>query len=79
MNFEVKKIYLPSILFDDYVNIDEYIDICEELSDTDILSEVLNNKNIATEDDEDIKDEVEEQRLIPTSSDAIFYLVEYHC
>lgn len=57
----------------------EYIDICEELSDTDILSEVLNNKNIATEDDEYIKDEVEEQRLIPTSSDAIFYLVEYHC
>lgn len=55
---------------------DENIDICGELSDTDILSEVLNNKNTA-EDDEDIEEEVEEQRPIPTSSEAVFHLAEY--
>lgn len=66
-----------SIPFDDYVNIDENIEICGELSDADILSEVLNNKNIPTEDDEDVEDEVEEQRPIPTSSEAAFHLAEY--
>lgn len=54
----------------------ENIDICEKLSDTDILSEVLNNKNIVTEEDEDIEDEVEEQRQIPTSSKAVFHPVK---
>ena len=65
-----------SMPFDDYINIDENIEICGDLSDTDILSEVLSNKNIATED-EDIEDEVQEQRPIPTSSEAVFHLAEY--
>lgn len=35
--------------------------ICGKLSDTDILSEVLNNKSISVGDNEDIEDEVEKR------------------
>lgn len=45
--------------------------ICGKLSDTDILSEVLNNKSISVGDNEDIEDEVEKKSPIQTSSETI--------
>nr|XP_042910876.1 tigger transposable element-derived protein 4-like [Parasteatoda tepidariorum] len=76
-NLPLPVAWEDNIPFDDYVSMDENIDICGELSDKDILSEVLNNQNITTEDEEDIEDEVEEQRPIPTSSEAVVHLSEY--
>lgn len=66
-----------SISSDNFVDIDENIGNCGELSDTHILSEFLNNKNIAAEDDEDVEGEVEEQKPISTSIEVVCHLAEY--
>lgn len=66
-----------SISFQDYTDIDENINICRTVIWYRFLSEVLSSRDIETEYVEDIKDEVEETRLILTSTNAIFHPAEY--
>ncbi|XP_054706707.1 tigger transposable element-derived protein 4-like [Uloborus diversus] len=58
-NLTLPTAWTDSILFHDFVNVYENIDICGELSDTDIVSEVLNEQSKSTEDDEDIENDIE--------------------
>lgn len=60
--------------FDDYVNVDNSIEICGHLCDKEILSEVISKNN--EDDDENSEDEMNEQRPIPSAGDAMFYLAE---
>uniref|UniRef100_A0A1B6C052 DDE-1 domain-containing protein n=1 Tax=Clastoptera arizonana TaxID=38151 RepID=A0A1B6C052_9HEMI len=53
--------------FEEYVNVDEQVAVCGELSDQDILAEVKNNDLSDLEEEEGEEEEV----LIPTTAEAL--------
>lgn len=66
---------IAGISFEEFVNLDENVEVCGELSDKDILSEVSNK--MSAEDDNIEEDKEEEQAPIPSSTEALSHLSEF--
>ncbi|PSN41431.1 hypothetical protein C0J52_22653 [Blattella germanica] len=74
------------VTFEEYVKLDENVEVCGEISDKDILAEVLNNNgggNSSGEGEEEEEEEEEEELVegdempIPSSSEALRHLHEF--
>nr|CAD7440805.1 unnamed protein product [Timema bartmani] len=62
----------PAISYVDFVSMDEAVAVCGEVTDVDIVVEVLNN-NIQAEDEEDNSSVVQE-RAIPSAAEAMDHI-----
>ncbi|XP_046400914.1 tigger transposable element-derived protein 4-like [Ischnura elegans] len=69
----------PIILYEDFLNVDENVAVCGELTDADIVAEVLDTE---TQNNEGSGDEIEgsradeEETPVPSAADAMDYLRE---
>ena len=64
-------------MFNEYVVLDENVAVCGEISDQDILAEVLNKKDGDSSGEEEEKQLEAEEISSPSSSEALRHLSEF--
>ncbi|KAG8242363.1 hypothetical protein J6590_067398 [Homalodisca vitripennis] len=68
----------PAISFEDFVNVDEDVAVCGEITDAEIIAEVLNNKQDGdmASGDEDGQSSVGAEINVPSAAEAAHHIME---
>lgn len=59
------------VTFEEYVEMDEVVEVCGELSERDISAEVLNKKSVCLSNEEEEQDGAEDTTPVPTLTEAL--------